>query len=190
MAEQQQRFPETPKTLPDFLYDYFEDCRSWAENNRPVQGINTNLTDADGGGKAINASFLVPPARTVPFQLIDVSTKEAHNIRVIYGEVNNMPPDGMSPGDSPQYVLSNVGNSGVIYIEVTTDDMGNITDVSIGFDATLPDDSDGDYHLSLGTFSTDVKQVFHLAQSASGSQFFNLCGGVTPEFWTVSAVSP
>jgi hypothetical protein len=118
-------------------------------------------------------------APNFPFQLLDYSDTEAMKIRVVYGTVNGHRPDGMSAGDDPQYILTITGSSGVIYLELTVDDSGNITDTSIGVGSTLPDDDydDGDFYMEIGSYSVTDEQL-SIAQALTSSQSFELCGTI------------
>ncbi len=183
MPAQQEDPPWPDFQMPAPLMDWIGDLYDWLKENRPVAGDGITITDADGGGKSISAGNGTggTAAANQPFKLLDSSDDSGHKIRVVYGTVNSMIPDGMSPGDTPTYILDVPDDEGYVYLEVTTDEDGNIDSVSIGIASTIPDDTDGDYHWQIGSYFVDPDtDNMSLAQSIGGSQMFELCGGVEP----------
>lgn len=159
-------------------WDEWNDLLDWMQDNRPIEGLGIRINDADGQGKQINAIGQDTPSsvNSQPFQLINSSEGSTIKIRIRYGTVNSIIPDGMSPGDTPPYILTINIDVGVIYLIVTTDDDFLINDVSIDFAAELPEAPDDfTFYRSLGTFSVDGKTV-SLAQDVRGSQQFKWCG--------------
>ena len=103
---------------------------------------------------------------------------------MFYGNVNSFRgDDGMAPGDAPPFYLSPVG-SGVVVLKVTVDEDGYLPYGSgreVLTAAAVPDDTDDEFHLTLGTFGTDADGVFRVTPGGQGNgvgdQSFELCGG-------------
>lgn len=147
---------------------------------RLMNGSGTEIPSAsgrwfqiDGAGGSGNPSH--------PFKLIVTGE---HSVRVVFGDVNSEIPDGMSEGDEPQYVLT-VAGTGSIWLVVTTDPDGDITSVSIDSGPTMPDDEAGLWHRRIGTFTHNDDDFVQVAQSISGSQALEVCGGVSPNWGLV-----
>ena len=87
---------------------------------------------------------------TYPFHLTVVSVTEesvtSSKIRIQYGEVDGVPPNGMTIDDD---YLIEPGNS-FIYIIVTFDGYGRINSRTIGFDNPVPDDTNDTKHIIIG----------------------------------------
>lgn len=151
------------------------------EAYKVTSGLGTAISDVAGGnGRAVNLKALLPEASDAglhPFSLVNASDG-ATKIRVVYGTVGGIDPDGMSPGDVPNYVLTVSGATGYIYVIVTTDSDYAINDVSIDFAATVPDDDEATftYYFPLGSFAIDTGAITGIAESVSGSQDFKWCG--------------
>ena len=92
----------------------------------------------------------IPEAVTYPFHLtvasVTVGTTQVSKIRIQYGEIDGVPPNGMTQGDD--YLLD-PGNS-FIYLIVTFDGDGRINSRTIGFANPVPDDTDDIKHIVIG----------------------------------------
>jgi len=170
--------PDPLKKGPKWARDAYNNLLQFAICIRPLPGAGQTSLDGPDG-RMMNASATSAPTASdaiFPFKLVAAG---AGQIRVVYGTINGTAPDGFSPGDNPQFVVSTVGSTGFVYLEVTTDSSGNITDRSIGVAATVPADTSGDYHFEVGSYSI-TDGVMSIAQAISGSQMFELCGLVEP----------
>lgn len=159
--------------------------------------ISTYIDTADGQHLEVLARQLGSADVALhPFRLIDASEGGTTKVRVVYGTVNGTAPDGMSEGDDPPYVLTVSGSSGVIYVALAiswTSSGISIDSVTIGQDATQPDDDNpdagdddsgsGTFYRQLGNFSISDGTLF-LAQDATTSLWFELCGFVDPLWGT------
>lgn len=151
--------------------------------------------------KATATGFLVSPApralpviESFPFRLIDATKKIdgvlTPRIRVVYGTVNGIDPDGMSVGDDPLYIVTLDTTSGRLWLELdftVTDGIIAYTTASIDQGATVPTnilpsgDGDGSVFRQIGNWTTDggtgklmiVQDIYYSLQ-------FELCGGATP----------
>lgn len=114
-----------------------------------------------------------------PFKLVDASDG-AIKIQVLYGTVNGTAPTGMSFGDVPPLILT-VTVTGVIYIKLEVDADGVITSRTIASATSMPsDDLDaGEFYQQIGSYNITGSDLT-IAQAISGSQAFELCGGVEP----------
>jgi len=142
------------------------------------------ITDAIAqGGRVIVLNIPIADnstqAKNNPFALLDATDDDGNKIRVVYGLVGGIQPDGMSEGDNPIYVLDVSGDTGYVYLIVSVDSGYSITDVSIDTGATVPDDEDFVFYYPIGSFSIS-DSVLSIAQGISGSQDFKWCG--TPLF--------
>jgi hypothetical protein len=92
----------------------------------------------------------IPEAVTYPFHLtvasVTVGTTQVSKIRIQYGEIDGVPPNGMTQGDD--YLLE-PGNS-FIYLIVTFDGNGRINSRTIGFANPVPDDTNDTKHIVIG----------------------------------------
>lgn len=121
------------------------------------------------------------------FQCIGSTTDGKNNVQVIYGTVRDVVnavdwvPTDMYPGDSPPFIVSDVGDGfGGIYLNITTDldsDTGIATITSVTIDAEGLDETDTQTSLSLGGFYTDEHGNFQVSPGASGNQGYLYCGG-------------
>lgn len=169
--------PKAPRPLrrgPKWLQNAYNDLLAYSCQTTPLAGPQMSSQQGPNG------IMLTPQVSSgvithIPFQLAVASPTQ---IRVYLGTVNGNAPDDFSPGDTPPFLLS-VSGDGVVFIEVTTDAGGTITDVSVSFDASMPADSAGDYHQQIGSFSSSGGSLV-VAQAIGGSQWFELCGGVVP----------
>lgn len=99
----------------------------------------------------IGASGIIGSPFHLPFSLELI---DATHLRVYSSTLAGDLPDGFSIGDDPPFILSVTG-SGVVYGEVNYDDStGDITDRSISYGSSVPDDDDTTTYFRLGSFNT------------------------------------
>ncbi len=136
-------------------------------------GVNLELI-VGGGGSSSTAAF--------PFQLVDASTHDdGAQVRVRYGTVNSMIPDGMVAGDHPPLIES-VSDGDFIFLHASWDTaLAAIASLEIVSDTSIPADdtgSDGEYYLQIGSVSVDTMPdipVVTIAQSIQTSQVLSVC---------------
>lgn len=123
----------------------------------------------------INAgSFLKP----TPFTL---SQAGEGKIRVRAGTVNGQLPDGFNLGDSPPFILKEVGEEGHVYIKLVWDlEESEVSTREVHFGETVPEDTSDTFYNEIGTYSTDDDDVLHVSTTIGGSQWFELCADVEP----------
>lgn len=160
----------------------------WQNSNRVIQGLNNTISDADGQGKRIDVQSGSSGANATqfPFQLIDASKNGSTNIRIRYGTVNGMDPAGMSVGDNPPYVLTGLGSSGRVWVELdftVSSGIFSATAASLDSGSDVPDDDlpdgdgDGKVYRQLGNWSTSSGSIV-IAQDVQYSLIGQICGGV------------
>jgi hypothetical protein len=156
--------------------DYF---RRWAISAQPLSGLGNDVRQAGGKGRSIDAALAIggkkgssTPSR--PFQLVNASDEDTHNIRVIYSTLAGAMPDGFSEGDDPPYILEDVGDAaGKVYAEVTLDmDTGEVLSRDLAFGATVPasDPTIGYFTGEIGSFNT-VSETFGVSNSGYGPAY-------------------
>lgn len=125
--------------------------------------------------------------RTTPFELIDVSANGSNNIRIVYGTLNGIEPDGMVVGDNPPFVFNGVSDSGRAWAEIDftiSSGLFSITGRSLNHGSTVPTDDlpsgdgDGSVYRQLGNWSKPGDNL-SIAQDVEYSLIMELCGGVT-----------
>lgn len=166
------------KRGPKWLKMAFQDLASTLFAMMPkADGITMTQTSTAEGTlfRARGGGGILGTVPIHPFQLIE----DEDGIRVVYGTVNGEAPAGMSDGDEPNYVLPITNGSGVIYIMVTVDGDFHITSRSIDSAGSMPPDGGSTFYQQIGSYNYSGGQLF-LAQAISGSQAFELCGGLDP----------
>jgi hypothetical protein len=136
-----------------------------------------------------------------PFQLIDASDGAGANIKVRYGTVSDVVPtlDGDSLSISPVHTIGSAGTF-LVYLEVSYDDDGTITSVTVEVGAgPLPSFDDNTDYKTLGEVDVatveSVLAVTEIRQAVTHSLEHGICGRVieegsittpgTPYFWGV-----
>jgi len=169
-------FPMKSKRLKKWA----EDFADWCEMGFPVSGIGAMVSE-EAGGRAVNVAGSIIAATTHPLLIFP----DGGGIRIVYGTIGGIVPDGMQPGDSPTFILSGMTGSGVVYGGVDTDSgiPAPIT-ASIAFAASKPadvdpngDGTDGNFYFQIGSYTVSDKGAIKTAQNVSGSQAFQYCGG-------------
>lgn len=135
-------------------------------------GTTMRLKISAGGGGA----------STFPFQLIDASTADPlAQVRVRYGTVNSIAPDGMSSGDDPVFLIE-VADGDSVYLHAVWDTSANeFTTLEILAGSPIPSDDtgeDGEYYLEIGSVavnSVPATPVVTIAQSIRASQILSVC---------------
>jgi len=87
------------------------------------------------------------------FSLLNASTEVGFAIRVRISSLCDLAPDGFSPGDTPNFVLSPITVSGYVYGIVTITSGGAITGREITFGATIPDNTATEFHVEIGSYA-------------------------------------
>lgn len=139
---------------------------------------------------------------THPFQLIDASDGAGANFKVRYGTVNDVVPtlDGDSLSIAPVHALGSAGTF-LVYLEVSYDDEGTITSVTVEVGAgPLPSFDDNTDYITIGEVDVEtvesVLAVTELRQAVTHSLRHGICGREfdetdtitepgTPYFWGV-----
>jgi len=102
------------------------------------------------------------------FQLSVVSVTQGGNdiskIKVHYGEIDGVPPEGLTPEEEELDYLIEPGNS-FIYLIVTFDGDGRINSRTIGFDNPVPDDTDDQKHIVIGEVKYEDGQYTIISQN-------------------------
>jgi hypothetical protein len=102
------------------------------------------------------------------FQLSVVSVTQGGNdiskIKVHYGEIDGVPPEGLTPEEEELDYLIEPGNS-FIYLIVTFDGDGRINSRTIGFDNPVPDDTDDQKHIVIGQVKYEDGQYTIISQN-------------------------
>jgi hypothetical protein len=106
-------------------------------------------------------------------ELVNASDESAKKIRVVYGTIAGESPTGFADGDDPHYVLTVTG-SGVVYGGISIDSEGAITARWVDRAAELPEDTDTDFHVVIGTFSID-SEILSIAQGRYGPIDVQIC---------------
>ncbi len=138
-----------------------------------ANGSGVNLELIVGGGAS---------ATVFPFQLTDASNADdGARVRVRYGTVNSVIPDGMVSGDDPPFYLL-VSDGDFIFLHATWDTAtGLIDSLEIVSDNPIPADdtgTDGEYYLQIGSVAVDTMPtvpVVTIAQSVISSLALNVC---------------
>lgn len=185
----QEEAPKLEHACPRWLKDYLEELRQFVTRTQPISGLGTSVSQAPKG-RSINATGgeggTTAPS-VINFQLVNASSGGVNRIRVRQGIVKaggtSWLPTGMSLGDSEPYILT-VGSNGYIVLIVTVDADGIANSVTIGSYTTVPDDTDTNGHLVLGTYGTSGG-VFSVT-GAEGDQAYIHAGG-EHHFWSVQA---
>lgn len=193
----------------DFLNALREGIIGLAQGDNIQRGKNIRLTKgpgwvilkADGGGPSYGST---PPVLNdfslSPGQSDDDSGGPAVNILngLINGHLPGSSDSGGSFGDlgHPSYNLP-VSGTGVVYVKVecNTDsdssdsgtDIGLMTSAEYGYEATIPNPTNGTYYLSLGAFTVDDSTnvvTITAGQQGIGDQGFLYCGG-SGTFWGI-----
>jgi hypothetical protein len=102
------------------------------------------------------------------FQLSVVSVTQGGNdiskIKVHYGEIDGVPPEGLTPEEEELDYLIEPGNS-YIYLIVTFDGNGRINSRTIGFDNPVPEDTDDQKHIVIGEVKYEDGQYTIISQN-------------------------
>lgn len=69
MPDAQSEPPKLNHIAPPWFHDRWESLIDWMKSHRVVQGKNTTLTDAPGGGKAVNVEFDNPRISRYPWRV-------------------------------------------------------------------------------------------------------------------------
>lgn len=115
-----------------------------------------------------------------PFELTDASTVGSAEVRVRYGTVNSIAPDGMAPGDSPVFTIA-VSDGDSVYLRATWDTSSAvITDLDILVGTVPADDTsdDGVYCLEIGSVavnSVPATPIVGCVNSIQTSQVLSVC---------------
>lgn len=152
----------------------------------PLAGLNIRAKQMTGGvlisGAPSGGAAPATAAAPHPFHLEDASNPaDGLRLRVYHGTVNNTSPTGMvpgsemNPGDAPPFYIS-VSATGYVWLKVTTDTVGVMTECTIETGAAVPANTNTLFHLALGFYSvgtvTGVATVAGVADYATGSQTF------------------
>lgn len=176
----QEEAPKLDHACPRWLKDHLEELRKFITQIQPIAGLGTSVSQAPKG-RSINASAgdgTVSSDSIVNFALVNASSGGTNRVRVRQGIVKASGeawlPTGMSLGDSEPYTLT-VGTTGYVVLIVTVDADGIANSVTISDYTTVPDDTDSNGHLVLGTYGTD-EGVFSVT-GAVGDQAYIHAGG-------------
>lgn len=149
---------------PGWLCAWLNWLRAFVISIQPLRSSTIDYQDhpsgrqleatAKGGGSSGAASALKL------FQLIATESGSANKIRVTRSLLAGAAPDGFNEADDPPFLLSPSGTSGVVYAKITVAQNsgaggGEISARSIEVDSTVPEDTDTDYHLEIGTYSVE-----------------------------------
>ncbi len=177
--------PQRPKAGPKWFRDAIWQLILWQREQRPISGPGIIVSQGSGGRpvKYSGASNGGTEDSTFPFQLLNVSTTSNEGtisearIRVVYGTLAGAAPPGMSPGDSPPYILTGMTGTGVVYGGITRNPTsGAITSRYIAFAATLPVGDESNGYIEFGSYSLTSSSLT-LGQAVSGSQAYQYCNG-------------
>lgn len=141
-----------------------------------------------GGGMDVFALGASTASRDHPFHTLATGSD---TIRVWLGTVNDMIPTGMSLGDDPIFEITVATSglppttgAGVVYFDVEVDANGDPIAVDIDSAATLPANAPPHYYHTICTY-TDASGTLVTVDNLEGSQWFELCGGVVPQWGLV-----
>lgn len=128
-----------------------------------------------------------PESKKIPYAIAGVSTTFPFkgiklgngDIRIVYGTVNGVEPDGMIPGDNPPYTFTPSG-TGYAWLKITTDATTfEITDREIGNGASIPANTSTTWYNQILSYTVSGPDIA-IAQAIISSQWFQLCGGSNP----------
>jgi hypothetical protein len=171
---------EAPSKLeigPRWLRDAFNALLEYAIKNhiQATSGLFISetplgllLSTTPGGGGSGTAAQ--------PLALYDATDKNGPRIGITYGTIGGEPINGMSPGDDPPYSIPIDTGNGLVYAIVTVDDNGSITSVTADTGDKLPDDTDTESYIEIGSYNYDQQtKSLSLANNLTGSQSFSRC---------------
>ena len=140
-------------------------------------------------GNNANPPTKNPAGSGHPFQGIDASDPNSSDkkLRIIYGTISGVAPDGFSDGDDPTFILDASGSQ-IVYVCVTISSTdGSISSRTVGQASSMPGDTDTNFYYQLCSYTITGSRL-NISQAVAGSLNFQACPYwySNPRSWTPS----